>query len=139
MSTITDVQVMRFKEAENKRHMSEMRKMKTENATEYHNEALSNEKMIDRMRNDFESKSRIAESDLERQLADMRRKHEKRMEQENQRLDEELKNLKATHQDQVAEIKNSNTNEIQNIRESHERTIANAKEKFIREKTKWEA
>lgn len=139
MSTITDMQVMRFKEAENKRHTAEMRKIKSKNATEYHNQSLSNEKMVGRMQNDFESKKRIAESDLERQLADMRRKQEKRIEEENSRLDGELKNLKATHSDQVSEIKTSNVNEIENIRESHQRTLANAKEKFIREKTKWEA
>ena len=105
MSTITDVQVMRFKEAENKRHLSEMRKLKNENATEYQTEAKMNEKTVSRMRQDYESRIQASQTDLERQLVDVRRKQEKRLEEEKLRLDEELKTLKSTHKDQVNEIK----------------------------------
>lgn len=138
MSTITDIQVARFKEAENKRHMADMRKVKAENAGEFRKEITHNEKQIERLRQEYEVKLNSVENDLEKQLSDVRRKHTKRVEEENHRLDEELKNLKLAHQEQVSEIKISNMSEIDRMRESQERTLANAKEKFLKEQSKYE-
>ena len=58
---------------------------------------------------------------------------------ENTRLQTEVENLKKAHQDQVAEIKISQQTEIQGMVESHKKTIDNAKQKFIKEKSKFEA
>jgi ElaB/YqjD/DUF883 family membrane-anchored ribosome-binding protein len=68
----------------------------------------------------------------------MRSRHDIRLQDENRRLAEELKNLKATHGDQVAEVSESQNNEIQDMKESHRKTLQNAREKFIKEKSKFE-
>ena len=59
--------------------------------------------------------------------------------EENQRMTTELVNIKKIHDDQLGEVKNSQKNEISELTESHKKTIEVAKQKFVKEKNKYEA
>ena len=138
MADISNVKAARFQEMERKRHNYELKKLRSENHKKFQKEVKSNEAMMSRMRRDYEVQVKNLENDLERKLIETRAKHKRSITAENKRLNEELTNLKKAHQDQVGEVKISQDNEIENMVTSHRETLENAKQKYIREKQKWD-
>ena len=58
--------------------------------------------------------------------------------EEKKRLELEILNLKKTHNDKIFEIKQNQALEVERLQDSHRKTIDNAREKFIKEKMKWQ-
>lgn len=138
MTDVTAVKLQRHKEAENKRYAFEMKKLSAENQNNYTKQVKAYETMIGRMKGEYEAKVKNLENELERKLVNLRNNHSRKINEENKRLDEELTNLKKAHGAQVGEIKETQANEIDNLVTSHKTTLENARQKYIREKSKWE-
>lgn len=139
MTDVNAVRLQKHYETENKRQNFELRKMRDQNNRVYQKEVEYNEDMLSKMREGYEVKVKNMENDLERKLVEIRGKHAELIQEENKRLDEELANIKQVHEDQVGEIKESNTNEITRMNESHRNSLDVARQKFMKEKNKWEA
>ncbi len=52
-------------------------------------------------------------------------------------MEQELQNLKKVHEEQKSEIKVAQQNEISEMVDSHKKTLENARQKFIKEKGKF--
>lgn len=138
MANISELKVAKWKEAENRRHSFEMKKLKDEFAKEYQKEVAQNEQLMDRMRREYEVKIKGLENELDMKLAEMRNSQSKNIEEENQRLTYEVQNLKKAHQDQIGEIKVGQENEVNTLVDSHQRTLEDARQRYIKEKMKYE-
>ena len=138
MADIADLKVAKWKESENRRHSFEMKKLSDEFAKQYQTEVANNERMLDRMRREYEVKTRNLENELDLKLSEMRKSQEKNLEAENKPLSSEVQNLKSAHQDQVGELKMGQQNEINTLVDSHRRTLEDARQRYIKEKMKYE-
>ncbi len=138
MSTINDVQAQKFQEAETKRYNSELKELRSTNNRTYETEAKSKEAELRRMRDDYETKIANLKNEQEQKLVEIRDRQAKAVGEENNRLQQEVENLKRAHQDQVAEIKTSQQNDIREMVESHKKTLDGAKQKFAKEKSKFD-
>lgn len=138
MSTINDVQAQKFAEAEGKRYNSELKEMRSSNNRAYETEVKTKEAEIQRMRNDYETRIANLKNDQEQKLVEIRDRQSKMAEEENVRLKLEVENLKRSHQDQVAEIKIGQQNEIKDMVDSHKKSLEIAKQKFVKEKAKYD-
>lgn len=138
MADISDLKVAKWKESENRRHSFEMKKLRDEFAKDYQTQVAQNERLMDRMKREYDVEVRNLENELDLKLAEMRKSQEKSLQDENSRLSSEVVNLKKAHSDQVGEIKISQQNEINNLVDSHRRTLEEARQKYIKEKMKYE-
>ncbi len=142
MSTVStdlnSVKAARYMDQESKRYNAEVKKLRQENAQDYHKQASTYEHQMQSMKQDFEKRISQLNSELERKLLEVRDSNERKVKEENQRLEAEVRNLKSAHQDQVVEIRLGHQNEIEKMNESHRTTLNNAKNKFVQEKQKWE-
>lgn len=139
MTDINQVKAARFRESQEKRFNFEMKKLKAEHNRTYSKEVKRNEETLVRLKDDYEQKVNGLEIDLEQKLGKVRSSQKKSISAENERLKEELTNLKKAHNDQVGEIKETQENEIENLVRNHKKTIENARQKYIKEKMKWDA
>jgi hypothetical protein len=139
MSTVNDVQAQKYKESETKRYNSELKDMRSSSERTYDTEAKAKEVELRRMRDDYDSKIANLKNEQEQKLVEIRDRQAKSVGEENARLQLEVDNLKKSHQDQVAEIRTGQQNEIREMVDSHKKTIENAKQKFVKEKSKYEA
>jgi hypothetical protein len=138
MSNVNNVQAQKFLESENKRYNNEIKQLRTTNDRGYETESKIKEAEMARMRDDYETRIANLKNEQEQKLVEIRDRQSKSVGEENMRLQTEVENLKKAHQDQVAEIKISQQNEIQGMVESHKKTMDNAKQKFAKEKSKFE-
>jgi hypothetical protein len=137
MSNINEVQSQKFIEAESKKFTSDLKQLRTENDRTYETESKSKEALINRMHDDYDTKIANLKNDQEQKLVEIRNRQKKSVNEENGRLKLEVANLKKAHQEQLAEIKTGQQNEIQTLVESHKKTIENAKQKFLKEQSKF--
>ena len=75
---------------------------------------------------------------LEEKISKLRVIQNGKYNEEKKRLDLELINLKKVHNDKILEIKQNNHIEVEQLRTSHKNTIDNARDRFIKEKMKWQ-
>ena len=136
MGQISNVSTAKYQEAEQKRQGYEVKKAQMEHYQAYQNTVKNNEKELDRLKNDYDSKITFLEKELEQKLIDAKVKQTDRVKQENERLEAELKDLRQAHQDQVAQIKESQQYQIDKMNESHKTTMQNGKERFMRDQMK---
>jgi hypothetical protein len=137
MSNINEVQSQKFIEAESKKFNSEIKQLRSENDRNYESESKSKEAQMQRMHDDYDTKIANLKNDQEQKLVEIRNRQNKSVNEETIRLQVEVANLKKSHQDQLSEIKSGQQNEIQTLVESHKKTIDNAKQKFLKEKNKF--
>lgn len=137
-NAINRAQYSRFKETENKQFAQRMKKMRLEHKRTFNKEAKRQESMLQRLKKDFDVKTKGLQNKLEQQLVKVRTDQARKVQEENTRLNEELENLKKAHADKINEIKVGQENQVNQLKESHARTLENARNKFIKEKTKWE-
>ena len=136
---ITRVRAEKHKAIEEKHHTFALKKLRDENQKDYKREVTKGENTLERIKKDYEVKVSNLESDLEQKLVELRRSQEEKVKIENKRLDEEVKNIQIAHKEKVSELKDSQAHQIQDMVQSHQKTLDNAREKFVREKRKWEA
>jgi hypothetical protein len=139
MSDINALQSQNYIEAENKKHNSEIRQVRSTNDRTLENEIGKGESTIKRLQDDYDTKISNIKNEQEQKLAEIRDKQERTVNEENQRMQDELINLKSTHKQQVAEIRSGHAHEIQEISDSHKKTMAIAQEKLAKEKHKYNA
>lgn len=138
MSNINDVQSQKYIESENKKFNTEIKQLRSGNERNYESESKTKEALIKRMHEDYDTTISTLKNNQEQKLVEIRDRQIKSVNDENIRLKVEVDNLKKSHQDQLGEIKTGQQNEIQTLVESHKKTIDNAKQKFIKEKNKYD-
>jgi hypothetical protein len=138
MTDVKNLQVQKQKEMEFIRQQAEMKRVKENFAKDYHKVVKTNEKQIELIQKDYETKTSGLENELEQKLMEIRNKHKITLSEESARLNNELNNLKKTHQDKVEEIKVAQTEEIGRMVNNHEENLSNATKKFEKEKAKTE-
>lgn len=138
MSDINAVQARRFKSAETQRHNREIDKIKKKHKMEFDKIKKTNQIEIERV----QKESEIAKTDVElksqSKVKTLRTKQEQILKSEKARLDGELQNLQSVHKDKVLEVKMNQKAELDSLLKSHNTTLENAREKFIKEKIKWQ-
>ncbi len=135
---ISQVQAQRFKESESKRMNAEIKSHQDQHNREYGKIVKTNEATITDLRKDYDNKVDSMKAELEQRLTEIRRKNEELINGENQRMTAELENLKSAHKDQIQEVKTAQQNQIDDMNLSHRNTVENARQKFLKEKLKWE-
>jgi hypothetical protein len=139
MSSIESVKASSFQAQEMKRHNSELQKLRDKNALEFKKEVKANEELMGRIRSDYETKVQLLERDSDHGLAELRRKHQASMQEESYRLNQELEMLRGAQKDKLKELKEGNEFEINRTQESHKKSLDLAREKFLKEKIKYES
>lgn len=138
-SQILQLRAARHAERENKRHNVELKKLRLEQKQEYDKAVKVHEDTITRLKDNYESQVDIIDGELDQKLTEVRARQKDLIRAENERLDEEVEGLKRAHEDQVNEIRASHENQISEMNESHEKTLESARQKYMKEKLKWEA
>lgn len=139
MSSVGELKAQRSMEAETKKSATEIKQAKLQLDREYTGIVKKKESELVRMQNDYDSRLSRLKNDQERKLQEIREKNNLVLGEEDQRLKDELKNLKSVHREQVEEIKIGQGNEIEQLTQSHQRTVDQARERFMKEKSKWNA
>lgn len=139
MSDISSVQLQKHRDAELSRQKTELKVAQDESKKQIKKELDYQEGVIVELKKDHQKKSDHLQMDLEYKLIELRKKHDEMYASEKNRLEKEMEMLKKAHEDRVTEIKISHQNEIQQIDESHQNTLYNARQKFMKEKMKWNA
>ena len=122
MSELNTLKAKRLQEREAIRHNAQLKRLKVENRREYEKTRDTNSTDILRMQDRYDSEKSNMKTILE----------------EKKRLDLELINLKKIHNDKILEIKQNNHMEVEQLRASHKNTIDNARDRFIKQKMKWQ-
>ena len=139
MSNIDQIKAQRFQESENKRYNLQMRKLRAEHDKSFKKEVDKNKAHIERLKDENIGKIKTLETELEKKLIQQREKHSRIMDMEKKRLDQELVTLKASYQGKTAELRTSNQSEVDELVEHHQKTLDNARQKYMKEKAKWDA
>ena len=139
MNDISSIQAGKAQELENKQASLEMRKLRQEHSQIYEKTVKDNEAELRRMKDEYQAKIGMMQSELEQKLSQFRDKQNDVMSVEKERLQTELEDLRKAHGDQVVQLKESQKNQIDRMVESHNKTIDNARQKFEKEKMKWNA
>ena len=138
MSDIAQLKAKRLQERESIRHNAKLKKLKNENRKEYEKTRTSGNNEIIRMQDRFDSERSNLKNILEEKLSKLRVIQSSKYMEEKKRLELEILNLKKTHNDKILEIKQNQALEVERLQDSHRKTIDNAREKFIKEKMKWQ-
>ena len=138
MSEIALLKSQRLQEREAIRHNAKLKKLKNDNRKEYEKTRTSGNNEIIRMQDRFDSEKSNLKNILEEKLSKLRVIQSSKYMEEKKRLELEILNLKKTHNDKIFEIKQTQALEVERLQESHRKTIDHAREKFIKEKMKWQ-
>ena len=138
MDDVTSIKAQRFKETENKRYNMQMRKLRADHDRSYKKEVKKNKSHMERLKMEYEGKVGTLETELEKKLIQQRDKHARVLEIENKRLGQELLTLKAAHKGKVAELRDSQEREMNDLLEYQKKNIEKARQRYQKEKTKWE-
>jgi hypothetical protein len=139
MNNIDQIKAQRFQESENKRYNMQMRKLRAEHDKSYKKEVDKNKTHMEQLKSENIAKIELLETELEKKLIEQREKHSRLLNMEKKRLDQELVTLKASHEGKVSELRMSNQGEIDELVEYHQKTLDNARQKYMKEKAKWDA
>lgn len=139
MNKIDQIKAQRFQESENKRHNMQMRKLRAEHDKSYKKEVDKNKAHMKRIKAEYEGKVDLLETELEKKLIEQREKHSRMLNMETKRLDQELATIKASHKGKVSELRNGQQEEIDELVAYHRKNLDNARQKYMKEKAKWDA
>lgn len=138
IKNISGKEISQHRVAENRRHTTQMRKLKAKNYKEFQKEVKSNKERVVRMRDEYEGKIKNLDAELERKLVKIRKKHKYTVRNEMTRLKREVDSMKKSHTAQVGELKAGQSKEIDDLLSNHEKIIEDALQKFKIEKRKLE-
>lgn len=137
MTSVNELKAQKYIETESKRHNEEVKKLRAENSRQLETEVKAGERELEKIKSDYEAKVSNLKNETEQKLVEIRDRQNRTMTEESQRMEQELQNLKKVHADQKGEIKVSQQNEIDSMVESHKKTVETARQKFLKEKNKF--
>ena len=137
-NTLSNIRQRKHAEQEYASQQLELRRMKSENEKKIKKVITNNQTKLQETKKSYRLKTNDLENQLHKKLISLRTHQAEILREEQERLETELSGIKIRQANQIAELRQNNRNSIERINESHKEILENAKNKFMREKMKWE-